>query len=139
MRVDATEAQISKAVRDLLTLRRVWWMRCQSGLLMLESASGKRRPFRAGRTGMADILALPSFTHCDECTAACDVVKGKSACCLAVVDYRSVPLWIETKTRTGVQSQAQKDFEAEVKAEGHDYMICRSVDEMATKLKEYGR
>jgi hypothetical protein len=55
---------------------------------------------------------------------------------LVVVLLKKV-IFIEVKTATGRQSQAQKDFERTVTELGHEYHVVRSVDEMLKILEEY--
>ena len=44
-------------------------------------------------------------------------------------------LYIEVKTLTGKQKEAQKDFEDKCNELGHHYMIARSVDDVKTMIE----
>ena len=66
---------------------------------------GKKRMFRAGRPGMADLLVLSPR------------------------DGLFIPYWIEVKTSKGKQSESQELFEIEVLERGHRYGICRSIED----------
>ena len=46
-------------------------------------------------------------------------------------------IWIEMKTKKGVQSPEQKDWEREInKVKGSQYFLCRSADEAIETVKE---
>lgn len=47
-------------------------------------------------------------------------------------------LFLETKSRTGTQSPAQRAFQAAVEAQGFPYAIIRSVDDALAALARYG-
>lgn len=47
-------------------------------------------------------------------------------------------VWIELKAATGRQSQEQHVFEQRAAAIGHKYTICKSVNDVASALEEYG-
>jgi len=46
-------------------------------------------------------------------------------------------LYLEVKTATGKQRDAQEAFEATCKANGHYYSIVRSVDDVKVLLSKY--
>lgn len=46
-------------------------------------------------------------------------------------------LCIEMKTRTGRQSDLQKEWQAEVEWQGYKYEVCRSLDEFIKTINEY--
>ena len=46
-------------------------------------------------------------------------------------------LCIEMKTRTGRQSDAQKEFQRAAEGEGNRYVVCRSFDEFRKVIEEY--
>lgn len=48
---------------------------------------------------------------------------------LVILDGGRV-LWIETKTRTGRQREAQKRFQAEVERRGHNYVLAREIKDL---------
>lgn len=49
---------------------------------------------------------------------------------LLVILDRGRVLWIETKTRTGRQREAQKRFQAEVERLGHNYVLARNLEDV---------
>ena len=61
------------------------------------------RPIRLCPEGTADVLAI--------------LPGGKTA-------------WIECKTLTGRQREAQKRFQQAIESLGHKYYVCRSVDDV---------
>lgn len=119
------EGAVLKAVTDLLTAENIWWMRCQTGAHVLEN-NGRKRMFRAGRPGMADLLALPDQYAAgrDHFGALCD-------------ERHIVPTWIEVKAPNGRQSEAQRLFEREVTAEGHRYLLVRDVSELQREVGQW--
>jgi len=126
------ESAVLRAVTDLLTVHRIWWMRNNTGTHVLEH-SGRKRVFRAGRPGMADLLALPVQEYCRGCGARpAPRVPGwsKTMCCGRTTDEAHVPLWIECKAANGVQSDAQKEFQREVEQKGHVYLVARSSNDV---------
>ena len=46
-------------------------------------------------------------------------------------------LFIEMKTRTGKQSEHQKDYQADLERQGYKYAICRSVEDFIKVVEEY--
>lgn len=54
---------------------------------------------------------------------------------LARGDYHG--LAVEFKTPTGVQSQAQKDFQFRLERQGYKYVICRSLEEFQQIIDDY--
>jgi len=55
------------------------------------------------------------------------------------MDEFSHGLWIEIKTLTGRQSDAQKEFQKNVARFGYEYRICRSVEEFIEVVNKYLR
>ena len=136
------ESSLLRAVTDLLTAERVWWMRCSTGAIVLPSPCGKKRVFKAGKAGMADLLVLRAEYYCPGCgMRPAKPLHGdgkrssKSACCLRYTIAAHVPAWLELKSKTGRQSAAQKAFQAEVEAEGHTYLLVRDARGVAEWLK----
>lgn len=97
------ERQVLRQITDYLTAKRIFWFRLNTGMAVL---GDKKRVFRAHSLGpgAADILALPA-------------------------DKR--PLWIECKNERGQQTVVQMGFERTVKEHGHDYVVARSIDDLA--------
>lgn len=96
------EGALQKAILQYLQAKGILAFRMQVGAMAGEY-NGKRRFMRFGTVGMADILAFP---------------------------YAARPLWIEVKTATGKQSEFQKSFQAQVEAQGHRYVVARSVEDV---------
>ncbi len=110
-----TEAQTQRAILEYLAARRIWHTRQNSGAI--RDITG--RPVRFGRAGMADILAFPKLPKKDLTKAG----KGQTY-------YIPSTVWLEVKSPVGKQSPAQKEFQAEVEAEGHVYLVVRSIDQV---------
>ena len=106
-----SEAQTQKAILDYLAVKRIWHVRMNSGVMKTEKSF-----VRFGRPGMADILAMPKV----KCT---DGVHN-------VLMTFIVPVWIEVKGLKGKQSEAQVLFQKEVEAEGHLYVLARSLEDV---------
>jgi hypothetical protein len=68
------------------------------------------RPVTFGLPGMADILAIPLRMQTIEVW------------------------WIEVKDAKGKQSELQKAFQVRVEAEGHGYILARSLDDVLAVL-----
>lgn len=96
-----SERDIQKLCMDWLAANKVWHVRMNSGALSA-THNGKRRFFRWGLPGMADILAYG---------------RGKV-------------YWLEVKAAKGKQSEDQELFQAEVEAEGMRYAIVRSLEDL---------
>ena len=118
------EAMVLRAVTDLLSAEHIWWCRMNSGMTVLTDQRGKRRVIAGHRPGTADVLAAP---------------RGTMSCSNgAEIPTDPIFLWIECKSATGKQSPAQVEFQREVEAQGHLYMIARSSDDVLAKLRELG-
>lgn len=122
-----SEADTQKAILDYLAARRIMAFRMNVGTQIIPAQGGfKRRAIHSGVLGMADILAFRvRKTNYLENPA----IEG---------DYAKeiiIPLWIEVKSLTGKQSQAQKDFQAQVEAEGHRYTVARSIEDVEEALR----
>lgn len=99
------EGEILRSILDYLAAERIWAMRINTGAIVSEY-QGRKRFHRYGRPGCADILA----------------------------SFNSGFVWLEVKTDKGRQSPAQKEFEAEVNAEGHFYAVVRSIEDVKMAL-----
>ena len=111
------EGAILKAVLDYLAARKILAFRMNTGAMSGEH-NGKRWFMRFGAQGMADVLAFPH------------VWREDNADMLIIA-----PLWLEVKTAKGKQSPAQKEFQAMVEADGHQYAVVRSVEDLIEALK----
>lgn len=65
------------------------------------------------------------------------VVAGVADLLLLVPSGRFHGLCIEMKTRTGRQSQSQKDWERDVRGQGYEYTVCRSLDDFMERVCQY--
>lgn len=65
------------------------------------------------------------------------VVAGASDLILLVPKHRYGCLCIEMKTKTGVQSENQKQWQKDVEKFGNRYVICRNVDEFIIAVNSY--
>jgi len=53
---------------------------------------------------------------------------------LIVIHGYGLLIWVETKTSTGRQSPAQKDFKARIKALGYTYVLARSLTDFQSYI-----
>lgn len=109
------EGQVLRSILDYLAVKRVMAFRMNTGAVKID-----KRFMRFGTPGMADILA---FYKIDECTMCGSII---------------LPLWIECKAGKGKQSEAQKSFQEMVEAEGHTYLLARSIGDVERFLQEHG-
>ena len=111
------EADVLKAVTDYLAARKIWFRRMNTGGVKAEY-NGRSRFVRYGSPGMADVLAVVYY-------------GGVNA-----VDLTELTrvYWLECKSETGKQSDAQREFQREVESRGMRYLIVRGVED----LKEAG-
>lgn len=108
-RLEASEAQILRAVMDYLAARHVFAIRMQTGAVKIDT-----RFVRFGIPGMADVLA---FVNDNEPLGSI------------------LPVWIECKTATGKQSELQQSFQSLVESHGHRYGVCRSIEDVDALLR----
>lgn len=120
-RKSTPEGAIVKAILDYLAARRVMAFRMNTGAMKAEY-NGKPRFMRFGMPGMADIVAFRSRSR---------GVDDKGNWC----EFQEIiPLWIEVKAPTGKQSEIQKSFQQQVEAEGHRYVVARSIADVEAVL-----
>ena len=113
-RTQTPEGQLQRLVLDWLAAKHIFAIRMQTGVL--RNPAG--RPVTFGLPGQADILAFPRASK----------VKNGFA------NEHVIPYWIELKAPKGKQSDLQKSFQAKVEAEGHRYLLIRSLDELEAQL-----
>jgi hypothetical protein len=114
------ESYVLKAVMEYLAFKRIWHCRMNTGAVKTGN-----RFIRYGTPGMADILATPKLT----CYYATGMeMKNCGA-------QYPVMLWLECKAPKGKQSPAQLAFQREVEAQGHFYLLVRSIDDVEDWLK----
>lgn len=99
-----TENMVMRAVCEYLTYKRIFFYR-QNNVPICDAGVYRRMP-KYSIPGVSDLLALP---------------------------YNRT-MFLECKSPTGKQSQAQKEFEKNVKASGHEYYIIRSVEDVERAL-----
>jgi hypothetical protein len=101
------ESEIQKAILEWLAWKHVFHYRQNTGTFVFpETATSKRRFFKAGATGAPDI--------------AC-VIKGQY-------------VGIECKRPGSKQSPAQREFQKRLEEAGGRYLLATSVDDVATAL-----
>jgi hypothetical protein len=113
------EGQVKAAIMEYLAVRHILAFRMQTGSMVGEY-KGKTRLVSFGVPGMADILAFPRVEVEGYCGVKHDEIN---------------PLWIECKAPKKKQSEPQKSFQAQVEAQGHRYIIARSIDDVEAALK----
>jgi len=98
------EKFVLRQIMDFLSVRHVFHVRLNTGAFRA-NYYGNKRFFRCHSLGpgAADILALP---------------PGKA------------PVWIETKSNRGRQTEAQKLFASYVETYGHRYVVAHSSDDL---------
>lgn len=122
------ESGVLRACLDLLAAERIWHCRMNTG-----AVKDGGRFFRFGRKGMADILVSPKLcTHLSDDGYA---DAGLNKCCTGAVKLPAF-IWIECKSDKGKQTDAQKEFQKEVEAQGHTYLLIRDVSELQEWLKK---
>lgn len=87
------------------------------------------------------LFAVPNGGARDRVTGAImkaeGVVAGVADLLLLVPSGPYHGLAIEMKTRTGRQSDSQKEWEKAVTAENYQYVVCRSLDDFRNAVKVY--
>ena len=110
-----TEADISGALKKVLDLMEkagqiIHHDRLNSGLMFVKGAKGKSYPIHLCRPGTPDRF---------------------------VILKTGTVLWLEIKSKTGKQAEAQKDFEKKLEAvSGHHYMIVTSVTQVVDFIEK---
>src|SRR5579864_3470333 len=129
MKLHRPERDVLASVLSLLKARGIFALRMNVGGVRA-SYRGKERYVRFGVPGMADVLALPRI-------GAQYRVEEVSSFTWRI-DSRPSAVWIECKSSTGKQSQAQREFQATVEAEGHQYIVVHSASELNDWLQARG-
>lgn len=68
---------------------------------------------------------------------ALGLVAGAPDTFLFIPRHGKHGLAVEFKTETGVQSDAQKAFQARLEQNGYAYQLCRSLEQFKTIINEY--
>jgi hypothetical protein len=105
------EGYVLDAVMDYLAANHIFAFRMQVGAAKID-----KRFVRFGVPGCADILAFPIRCGCPEWCPKCD-------------NHQRV-VWIECKAPNGKQSALQKSFQEQVEAQGHRYILARSISDL---------
>jgi hypothetical protein len=115
------ERDVQKAILDWLQAKHIFAIRQNTGAMRSEY-KGKSRFIRFGIPGQADILVFPWIYN----------LQGNGPYLINAREI--VPVWIEVKGEKGRQSELQKSFQAQVEAEGHRYVLARSLDDVIAVL-----
>jgi hypothetical protein len=99
-----TEAQIEQAVCQWLHFKKYFVFKLKDQTAYRDGKRHKTLPFQIN--GVADL---------------CAIKNGET-------------FWIEIKTPTGTQSQAQKVFQKNIEMQGGNYWLIRSLDELKERL-----
>lgn len=99
-----TEAQIEQACLQFLHYSKWYCVKIKDQVQCRDGKYLKPRPFEV--RGVADIFAIKD----------------------------GISLWIEVKTKTGVQSAHQKTFQKNIEMNGGVYLLVKSLDELKERL-----
>jgi hypothetical protein len=113
----AREADVLNAVLGLLAAHRVTAWRLNAGAVKFDN-----RFVQFAVAGFSDIFAIP-------------IVRGHVS---GIPVCWTAPLFVEVKSATGRQSAEQRSFEKQVTSAGAYYAVVRTVDDMASWLREHG-
>lgn len=88
-----------------------------------------------------NLFAVPNGGRRDEVTAgklkAEGVMSGVADLILLKSNANYGALLIEMKTRTGHQSETQKEWQKLIERDGYKYVICRSLEDFIREVNEY--
>jgi hypothetical protein len=123
------ERDVLKSITDYLAAEGIWFTRVNTGAVTA-SHNGKKRFFRFGQKGMADILATPKIRRF--------FPSGQLTVLNLAHEEISMPvtLFVEVKRPGGKQTPEQLRFELECAQRGHAYLLADSVDAVMEWLKE---
>lgn len=132
MKLKVPESGTLRACLDLLAYEHIWHTRLNTTgtrIVYYKTKAGEERKgaIKGLKPGTGDILCTP-WPHNKNGLHDCE-----AECC----DIPSI-LWIETKSSTGTQREKQKEFQKEVEAAGHHYLLVRDVEELKTWLRVHG-
>lgn len=113
MRKMTPEGYVKQAVMQYLTLKKIFFLRVNSGSMLTEH-NGKKRRIAMGEKGTADLLVI--------------LGQGDDYCDYPASHKRVY--WLEIKSPTGKQSPAQKEFQKQREADGHRYALIRSIGDL---------
>lgn len=126
------EALTQDLILGWLAAEHILAFRRNTGATVIPShGTSKRRFVSFGVAGMADIECFP-----DRCKFCRDHHRRDEVKYCGTCSLRPKVLWIEVKSKTGSQTPEQRSFEEQVKAEGHGYLIARSLEDVLEYLGE---
>ena len=105
---------LQRAVTDLLTAERIFWLRMNSGTFSGEY-KGKKRFIKGQEPGTADLLCSP------------------------LIGGFPVWLWLEVKPEGKQQTEVQAAFQKRVEELGHYYLLVRDPFQVVSWLTTYRR
>lgn len=108
------ESYTAEAVRNLLDVEQIFYIRVNSGTILLENKDGSKRAVRMAKAGTSDYLAFIPFG-----------------------DGSFLPLWCETKAGKNGLSHDQKEFRDDVTSQGHAYLMIRDASELVDWLRAF--
>lgn len=122
MRTAPTEAETQKAVMEYLAASRIFAFRLNTAAVKVE-----KRFFRAHSLGKgaADVVAMPRSLRVQSANGRILYIDGPPAV-----------WWIEVKRPGGKQSPEQKSFQVKVEAQGQNYLLVESIDQVIEWVKE---
>lgn len=106
IRLESKERDVKKLITDWLDAKHIQWHRMQVG---------RKGRVKFGEKGMADLLVVYRCTYRPE----------------GCKDLHRV-IWIETKREKGGkgQSEDQREFQSRVLANGQEYILARSLEDV---------
>jgi hypothetical protein len=126
--VKISEANVSKAIRDLLAAKKIMVFRMNAGNQygVYKKKSGELSAWvkRGHEPGTADLLAMVHLHFI--------------ACPPSSIRPIPIPLWIEVKAPGKKQSADQIEFQREVEAYGMNYLLVDNIDTLVDWLKARG-
>ncbi len=141
MKQKVPESGVLRACLDLLAYEHIWHERRNNVPVMVPNGRGGKRPVKVAANGTADIMATPVVKTVAFST---DVMTRDSLTVtrppqpIREVIVSQMILWIECKSDSGKQREAQIEFEREVTAAGHHYLLVRDVDTLRDWLRARG-
>jgi hypothetical protein len=100
------ENDVKKQILDWFSYKKVWAVKINTGATIAEY-KGKKRFFRYGAKGMPDILA-----------------RMKP---IGYSGFSGRVVWVECKSKTGRQTEAQKEWQLKANLHGDLYILARSL------------
>lgn len=122
------EAIVQDLILDWLQAEHILAFRRNTGATVVAATETTKRRFIAyGVKGQADIECFP--WKCKRCRR-----EGRKGGFCAACNLRPQVMWIEVKAAYKGQTPEQRSFEEQVTAEGHVYIIARSLEDVIAAL-----